>query len=157
VHPFALRAEYVQQLHGPPPVAGDRVGDAGVELGRLASGEREIGVAEHEAELPGDDVDPFVAFMDLLFGVSWRVRVRRDDLLEHVEPARVAGEGEAGDAAALGRAGVDAWVAGGRGADQLVQRDVVRLREGQEQFEGGPPLPGFQSRQGADGDPGGFG
>jgi len=68
VHPFALRAEYVQQLHGPPPVAADRVGDAGVELGCLASGEREIGVAEHEAELPGDDVDPFVAFMDLLFG-----------------------------------------------------------------------------------------
>jgi hypothetical protein len=54
----------------------------------------------------------------------------RQDLLERVETARVAGEGHPHHAVTVHRLRMNARIARCRGTDQFVERQAVRLREG---------------------------
>ena len=49
---------------------------------------------------------------------------------------------------------VDAGIAGGRGADEIVERHPVHPGDGQQDLEVRAPSPGFQTRQRAHGDAG---
>lgn len=93
----------------------------------------------------GDDVEPFVALMHALVEPLWRVRVDRDDLFEGVGAAGIARQRDPGGAVAHDRARMDAGIPRGRGADEIVQGDVVSGGEWEEQVEGGAAQPGFQA------------
>lgn len=64
----------------------------------------------------------------------------------------VAGQRHEGHAVTGEGTGVEARVAGRRRTDQFVQLHAVRLRQRQQQFQGGFALPGLQAREGAQGD-----
>ena len=65
---LALPAEQAEELDGLAPDAAEPVRYAGVELGRLAGREHQILLAEHEPQPPVQDVEPFVALVDLGLG-----------------------------------------------------------------------------------------
>ncbi len=82
VHPFALRSVDRQRLRGLWSWVADPVGCAGVELGHLARRQHQVAATEHQAQPPGEDVEPLIAFVSPR--VWPRVGARRQDLLERL-------------------------------------------------------------------------
>src|SRR5437773_1383725 len=61
---FTLGAEQAEHLGRPVAAAAEPVRDPGVELGGLARPQHHVLVAEHQAELAVQDVEPLVALVD---------------------------------------------------------------------------------------------
>ena len=114
-----------------------------VELGHLAWPHGDVVLAEDQAHLPGQDVEPLVAVM----GAKVAFALGRDDDLPDREPARLLCEREDQPAVARARLESDARVADLRCADQLVERNLIRLGERKQQFEARLPLPALEPRQ----------
>jgi hypothetical protein len=124
VHALALAAEDGQELDGLAVRAAEPVRHPGVELGRLPLRQDQVVLTEDQAEPAVQDVEPLVPLVG--FGVGLVGRTGRDDVLERLESAGLPAQRQDGlPAAVLERAGVDPRVAGGRGADQFVQRHPV--------------------------------
>ena len=128
----AMRPEQVQDFNGGGAGGPEPMRFAGIELGDLAGAEGEVALPEDEAELAGEDVEPFVAGMPDQLGFAGR-----EDLLEDLDPARVLRQGHQ-HAAPLPavRLEVHAGIAGRRRRDELVQRDAVRAGQRDEQVKG---------------------
>jgi len=95
---------------------------------------------------------------DLTFVPSWAGVLRggvvgRDDDLPGLHPANLTGQRDHGPA--LDTAGFEpqSRIALRRRPDEIIQRHPVRVRQREQQLQGGPPLPGFQPRQRALRDP----
>lgn len=127
-----MRSEQVQDFYGGSAGGPKPVRFAGVEFGDLAGAEGEVAFSEDEAELAGEDVEPFVAGMrdELWFPGG-------ENLLEDLDPAWVLSKGYQ-DAASFPAVWlqVHAGVAGRRRCHQLVKRDVVRSGQRDEQVKG---------------------
>src|SRR4028119_1697165 len=85
VHPLTLRPVERQQLGGPVVGVARPVRGAGVELGDLAGGEDDVGVAEQQPQPARQHVDPLVPLVRaLLTGLP--TPVRRQGLLGGLPP-----------------------------------------------------------------------
>ncbi len=91
----AVWSEQVEDLYGGGAGGAEPMRFAGVELGHLAGAEGELAVSENEAELAGEDAEPFVGVVgyELWFA-------GREDLFEDLDPAWALGQGHQ-DAASL--------------------------------------------------------
>ena len=138
---------------GSAPV-GERVRHAGVELGDLA-GLQHRRRARRAAAAAGRRARRATRSpRGTCCSGSPARPVRREDLLERLQPARPAGQRDDRDAVAVERARVDPRVAGRGRVDQLVQRHLVRPGQRQQQLQGRPALPGLQPGQRAHRDAG---
>ena len=68
--PARPAAEQAEQLDRLVVRGAEPVRDAGVELGRLARGEHEVVLAEHQPQPAVEDVEPLVALVGLRLGVA---------------------------------------------------------------------------------------
>ena len=151
MHALTLRAEEAEEFDGRRAGSPEPVRDAGVELGRLTRSQQKVVLAENNPQLAAQDVQPLVALVHLqvrfLAGAT-----RGDDQLVRLQPARTAGEWQHRHPVAGKGLCVDAWIAGRRCADQLIERDLVGLGERQEQLEVRPALSRLEPRERADRD-----
>src|SRR5712664_3003081 len=67
---LSFAAEQAEELDGLPAGGAEPVRDAGVELGRLAGRERQVVLAEHQAETAVEHVDPLVALVCPRVGIA---------------------------------------------------------------------------------------
>jgi hypothetical protein len=123
------------QAAGPLPVR-----QAGVELGGLAGAHRDVVLAEDQPHFSGEHVEPLVAGV----GPQAAVALGRDHDLPHGRAARLVGQGI--DEPPVPGAGPrpHARVADPRSADQFVERQVVRVGQGQQQLEARLALPALE-------------
>jgi hypothetical protein len=87
--------------------------------------------------------------------VRFARRAGRDEVLERLQAAGLAGERHDRHAVLGDRPQMDPGVAGGGRADQLVQWDLVGAGQRQQQLQGGAAAAGLQPGQRADRDAGG--
>jgi len=127
------------------------VGNLGVERGHFAWPECEVLVSEDETHVPGQHVDPFVAVVG-----SWfrnHVAGRNDDL-PGLHPIRLPGQRDHGPALDPTRFEPQSRITFLGCRNEVVQRHPIGMRQRKKQFQGGPPLTGFEPRQCALRDPG---
>jgi hypothetical protein len=122
-----------------------------VKLRHLPGSVDQVIVAEKQPRFSAQHVQPLMALMGL------RLRgglARRDEDLPRLHPSGLWGEWN--DGAAVHPAGLQPRprVADIGGADQLVERNPVRLGEREQQLQAWPALTGLQPRQGALRNPG---
>ncbi len=144
--PFSLGAEQNEHFGWRGADVAEPVRRAGVEFGHLAGAQAEVVVAEQEPNVARQHVQPFVAPVYLLLWLGRRPGSGRDDQLEGLCAAGPARQGQPGHAMADHGPRVNPWVAGGRCAYQLVQRDLVRSGQ-QQQVQGWSPLAGLKARE----------
>ena len=151
VHALALRAEQAQDLdrrvlrpRGAEPVRHPRV-----ELGRLAGGQDQVVLAEHDPEPAVQHVQPLVTLVGPRFGHV--ALARRDHQLVCLQPARTAGQRVHGHPVPLHRPRMHPRV-GDRRRDELIQRDLVGTGDGEQQLQRRPALARLQPGQRADRD-----
>jgi hypothetical protein len=131
VRALALRAEQAEELHGLGAQAAEPVRYARVELGRFARRERQVVFTQDKPQPPVQDIEPLVAFVDPGIGFC-ATAAGLDYKLVCLDAARPPGQRQHRHAMAGDRAQVDAGVPGRRRADELVERDPVRLGQGKQ-------------------------
>ncbi len=144
MHALSLRPEQAEKLRRIRAGAAEPVRYPGVELGRLAGSQYQIVLAEHQPEPPAEDIQPLVALVGLRVGcltgpAGW------DHMFVGLEATGSPGEREHGHPVAGDRAWMDAGVASGRCPDELVERNLMRSGQWQQELKVRAALPGFQS------------
>ena len=152
MHALALGAEEAEDLDGSGAGAPEPVRHAGVELGRLPGVHDQIVMGEHEAQAPAEDVEPLVASVGSRFRGDYR---GRDGEFERLQAAGLPGERHHDRLAAPAWLGLDAWVADRRGADEVVERDLVGSGNGKQQLQAGTTETRLEAGERTDGDAGG--
>ena len=141
VHALSGASEDAQNLGRLVAGAAEPVRHLGVELGGLSDAEDEILVAEHEAHLTGQDVEP----LEPIMGAGVRLGLGSgDDDLPRLD-ASGSGQWEHDAAVHPPRLEPDAWVAHLGGTDQIVDGHPVGLREREQQLQTGAPLSVLQA------------
>jgi len=151
VHTFPLLSEQAQDLGGVVTGAAEPVRYVRVELGDLSGPEDQIMAPEKESHAAGQDVQPLMPFVRTQLRLDLRCG---DDDLPSLHAAGLLGERDDGPPPGALRLEPQAGVADFGGADEVVQRHAVGLRERKQQLQAGAPLPCFQPGQGALGDSG---
>jgi hypothetical protein len=155
---LALAAEKAEKLDGLPFGGGaEPMRDPRIELGGLAGAKGQVMIAEAQPEAAVEHINPLVALVGLQVVRVTAVpatAVGRDDELVGLDTARALGQRDHRHAVPRDRAQVDARVTGGRGVDELVQRDAVRPGERKQQLKSGLAVAGLKPGQRADRDAG---
>lgn len=149
MYTFSLAAEQAEDLHGRFAGGAEPMWQSGVELGGLTWSQDQVVIGHDEPQTPGEHVQPLIALVGaglgpVLFG--W------DDRLPCLQGSRMGGQGDHRAAVADAGFEADTWVADLWCPDQLIQRELTGLGDGQQEFQAGAALARLQSRQGALGD-----
>ena len=118
------------------------VGNLRVELGDLAGLHREVVTAEQQPQLAAEHVQPFVSIVRLEL---WPPTFGWDQHLPHVHSIRMLGQWHDNACAALLRSRPDSRVTDLGRADEVVERDAIRLRDREQQLEARLALPCLES------------
>jgi thioredoxin reductase len=121
-----------------------------LELDRFADAQHEILITEDKAHPARKDVQPFVAVVNARVGLGLG---RGDDDLPRLDAARLPREGKHGATVHPARLEPNPGVTHVGGSDEVVQWDLMGLREREQQLEGGAASAGLEPRQRALRDP----
>ena len=141
MHPLPLPTEETQQLHWFTVRATEPVRQPGVELCDLPGTQVQIVLGQHQTQPPRQDVQPLVPLVRTRLGlpsVPWQ------DHLVRLQRAGLAGQRYVGHGLPALRAEPNSRVSRLGCADELVQRDLVRLGQRQQQLKTRLALPRLQ-------------
>ncbi len=125
-HSFAGPSEDAEDLDRLVAGAAEPVRHFGVERGDLARPEHPVLVAEHETQVAGKNVDPFVAVMRPWL---WDDLAGRDDDLPRLHPLGLAGQWDHRPALDVTRLKLDARITLLGRPNEVVQRHSVGVRQ----------------------------
>src|SRR4051794_3262752 len=122
-----------------------------VELSDLARAHGDVVLAEDQAHLAAEHVQPLIALVNTKLRLSL---LRRDQYLPGADASRVLAQRDNDPPVALPRLRPDPRVANFGCADELVERHLVDVGDRQEQLEAWLALPRLETGEGALRDPG---
>ena len=145
MHTLTGPAEDAQHLCGSGSGGSEPVRHLGVELGCLADTEHEVLITEDQPHVAREDVEP----LEPVVGAGSRSRLRgRDHDLPGLDTPGMRQRHD-GPAVHPSRSEADSRIAHLRGADQVVERHPVDLRQRQQQLQARTALSVLQPGQGA--------
>ncbi len=128
---LALPAKETENFDWLRVSAAEPVRDSRIELRRLTRCDHEIVISKHKAELATQDEEPFISLVRLSVRRAWRASSRNDELVGLYSPGSTS-KRHHGHPITDDGPRIDAWVASGRCANELVDLNAVSLGQWQK-------------------------